>query len=121
MQPYPGPGPRQQISPAGGVMPAWNGNGRELFFGIPGAAGPTVTRMMAVPVRLDPTFHVTGPPTPMFEGVYANSPSRSYDVTRDGQRFLMMDDIPWPASPMTQITLVHGLPLRATSTHTSVP
>jgi hypothetical protein len=32
VRPFPGPGGRWQISTAGGVLPVWSRNGRELFF-----------------------------------------------------------------------------------------
>ena len=32
VQPYPGPGPRQQVSANGGTGPAWSHDGRELFY-----------------------------------------------------------------------------------------
>jgi hypothetical protein len=46
--------------------------------------------MMAVPVRLEPELRI-GVPEPLFEGPYAGDLSqRNWDVTRDGQRFLMI-------------------------------
>ena len=47
-------GSRERISIAGGTMPVWGPDGRELFFK---AAG----RMMIVDVQTDSTF-VNGPP-----------------------------------------------------------
>jgi hypothetical protein len=46
--------------------------------------------MTAVPVQTAPTF-VPGNPTKLFDGRYlANLNARAYDVSRDGQRFLMI-------------------------------
>lgn len=44
VQPFPGPGPKRQISTGGGEEPTWSHSGRELFYRLGG-------RMMAVPVR----------------------------------------------------------------------
>lgn len=88
VQPYPGPGGKWQISTDGGMEPAWNPNGRELFYRIG-------NRMMAVPVTTQPAFSA-GRPSMLFEGEYLASPfpqtGVTYDVTPDGQRFLMVKD-----------------------------
>jgi hypothetical protein len=83
-QPYPGPGGKRQISTEGGAEPAWNPAGRELFY----RAG---NRMMATPVTLQPGFSA-GKPVVLFEGPWLPSPltGANYDVSRDGQRFLML-------------------------------
>lgn len=100
VQPYPGPGGKWQISVDGGIEPAWNPNGRELFY-------RSGNRMMAVQVALQPTFSA-GRPTMLFEGEYLASPfpntGTTYDVTRDGQRFLMVKDIEQASA--TQINVV---------------
>jgi serine/threonine-protein kinase len=84
VQPYPGPGGKWQISTEGGTEPVWNPAGRELFY-------RSGNRMMAVPVTLQPSFSA-GKPVTMFEGPWLPSPSNvvDYDVSRDGQRFLML-------------------------------
>ena len=86
--PHPGPGPLVQVSTDGGTSPAWSGNGAELFYvtSIPG--GPT---MNAVPVKATDTGFRAGPPRKLFQGRYLmTAPFRSYDVTPDGRRFLMI-------------------------------
>ena len=49
---------------------------------------------MVVSVQTEPTF-VPGQPEVLFEGEYRRTPrnsgSRNYDVTPDGQRFLMVE------------------------------
>ena len=92
VQAYPGPGPRQQVSTSGGTGPAWSRDGRELFYTTTQTVGgqATLTKMMAVPVKLQPTF-TTGAARQLFEGRYgATGGIRSYDVTSDGRRFLMV-------------------------------
>ena len=86
VQPYPGPGGKWQISTDGGTEPMWNRNGRELFY-------RSGARMMAVDVTTQPAFSA-GKPRMLFERQYFSTPFPQtfprYDVTRDGQRFLMI-------------------------------
>jgi serine/threonine-protein kinase len=83
VRPFPSIGDgRWQISTAGGRLPRWSRDGRELYFL---TAGATISlTLMAVPV-LPGTGFLTGSPTTI-----AQLPpgSRGYDVTPDG-RFLI--------------------------------
>jgi Tol biopolymer transport system component len=73
-----------QISTIGGTRPLWARSGRELFY-LDGS-----NAMTSVPVHTTPTFS-PGIPTTLFGGRYLNGPTgRSYDVSLDGQRFLMI-------------------------------
>ena len=88
VKPYPGPGDREIISPDGGYAPAWSGDGRELSY----RAG---RKMMAVPISPDQRGLNPGRPVLLFEGDYTGlQPIRSYDVTPNGQRFLMISREP---------------------------
>jgi len=111
VQPYPGPGPRQQVTANGGTGPAWSHDGRELFYTItpPGAGGQaTLTKMMASQVTLRPTFTV-GVPRQLFEGRFgATSGIRSYDVTADGKRFLMVQQKERPPVAAAEMILVQN-------------
>jgi len=84
VQPYPGPGGKWQISTEGGTEPVWNSNGRELFY-------RSGRRMMAVEIATKPGF-TAGKPRVLFEGEYLPTPGTfpNYDVSPDGQRFLMI-------------------------------
>jgi eukaryotic-like serine/threonine-protein kinase len=101
VQPYPGPGGKWQISTDGGNEPAWNRNGRELFY-------RSGNKMMAVDVTTQPTFS-PGKPKVLFEGQYvAVQPGltgTAYDVSADGQRFLMVKETEASVSA-TQINVV---------------
>jgi serine/threonine-protein kinase len=91
-----------QISTAGGRTPLFARNGRELFF-VSGSA------LMTAPVRFAPTF-AAGNATVLFDApsiildgrLLANT-GRTYDVSRDGDRFLLLkDDAPvdrWTSRP----------------------
>jgi Tol biopolymer transport system component/tRNA A-37 threonylcarbamoyl transferase component Bud32 len=72
-----------QISVGGGNVPLWARSGRELFY----RNGDSV---MSVAVQTTPTFSA-GTPTKLFQG-YVSGLGRTYDVSRDGQRFLMIKD-----------------------------
>jgi hypothetical protein len=84
VQPFPGPGGKRQISTDGGFEPAWNRNGRELFY-------RNGSRMMAVAVATTPSFSAGAPQT-LFQGRYETIGwgERDYDVSPDGSRFLML-------------------------------
>ena len=92
--PYPGPGGRITISTGGGRSPRWSSNGRELFY-------RNGRQVMVVGVEPGPTFRA-GIPRLLFEGDYVQelelSGAHNYDVSRDGQRFLMM--VPAPAEEL---------------------
>ena len=58
------------------------------------AGGPLKIRVMAVPITTTPTFSA-GTPRVLFEGPFRiDGPFRGYDVTPDGQRFLMVREVP---------------------------
>jgi serine/threonine protein kinase/Tol biopolymer transport system component len=101
VQPYPGPGGKAQISTEGGVEPLWNRNGRELFY-------RSGKKMMAVEIATKPSFSA-GTPKVLFEGQYQSLPTIStpnYDVSPDGQRFLMLKPTEQAQAAPTQINVV---------------
>jgi serine/threonine-protein kinase len=100
MQPYPGPGGKWQISTEGGTEPVWNPNGRELFYHIG-------DKMMAVDIATQPGF-AAGKPRMLFEGPYEPTPVTfpNYDVSPDGQRFLMLKPSEQEQTAPTQINVV---------------
>ena len=94
------------ISLAGGEMPRWSGDGKELFF--EAADG----KMMAVAVKAVPgakSSFEAGAPVPLFDAhiLHANiDVNFEYDVTADGKRFLInTTGAPGAASPpLTVVT-----------------
>jgi Tol biopolymer transport system component len=103
VQPFPGPGAKLQISANGGIQPRWNKNGKEIFY------VSSDSHMMAAPVKLLPDGQAleTGTPAALFPvrifggGVPDNS-KQQYDVSSDGQRFLVnLDADEGAASPIT--------------------
>jgi Tol biopolymer transport system component/predicted Ser/Thr protein kinase len=81
--PFPGPGLRVPISTAGGREPIWRGDGKELFYIAEDG------KMMAVPISNGPTLEA-GIPVPLFETRSRLSQPGRYDVTPDGQKFLVV-------------------------------
>jgi len=101
VQPYPGPGGKWQISTEGGVEPLWNRNGRELFY-------RSENKMMSVEIATKPSFSA-GTPKKLFEGAYqllSGISTPNYDVSPDGQRFLMLKPVEQSQAGPTQINVV---------------
>jgi eukaryotic-like serine/threonine-protein kinase len=100
VQPYPGPGGKWQISTEGGTEPVWNPNGRELFY-------RSGDKMMAVDITTQPGF-AAGTPRTLFEGRYEAGPFpiANYDVSPDGQRFLMLKSSEQGQAVPAQINVV---------------
>jgi serine/threonine protein kinase len=99
VRPYPGPGGKWQISTEGGSEPVWNPKGHELFY-------RQGQKMIAVEYSALPTFSA-GKPKLLFEGPYVPTPRSfpDYDVSPDGQRFLMVK-APEQAQAPTPINVV---------------
>ena len=79
LAPYPGPGAKVLVSPAGGSTPRWRHDGKELFYVSADA------QLMSAEVNLTAGRAETGRVRPLFGGVTA----RYFDVSADGQRFLI--------------------------------
>jgi Tol biopolymer transport system component len=97
---YPGLGGKWQISTEGGTEPVWNSNGRELFY-------RSGDKMMAVDIARQPSFTASKPRV-LFEGPYIPAPGTTpnYDVSADGQRFLMIKPAKTAEGAPTQINVV---------------
>ena len=95
--PFPGPGGKWQISTSGGTEPVWS-RGGELFY-------RSGEKMMAVSVVFGETFSSENPRL-LFEGRFV--PTRrgdaGYDVSPDGQRFLLVKRV--QESVPTQLNVV---------------
>ncbi len=91
-QPFPGAGPKSQISVGGGRTPRWRRDGRELFYVAPD------NRLMAVSVVQSGSGLEAGPPHALFTLPTASP----YEPSPDGQRFLISTTVS-AASPITII------------------
>ena len=85
VRPFPGVDEgRWPISAGGGSSPLWGPDGRELFY------RDGASNVVAVPLRQGPSFQ-PGTPELVIEGAYYQSVfGRSYDISPDGERFLMI-------------------------------
>jgi dipeptidyl aminopeptidase/acylaminoacyl peptidase len=90
-----------QVSNGGGDQPRWRGDGKELFY--LAADG----KIVAVPVKEGANFN-SGAPVALFQAnarqPVATSEQVVYDVTQDGQRFLINTYVKnGPVQPMTVV------------------
>jgi Tol biopolymer transport system component len=91
---YPGPGPTVQISTSGGTDPVWRPKGGEIYY-------RNGDQMMAVTIT-DSSKLAVSKPAVLWQGHYlagvgsscgmSGPTSANYDVSADGQRFLMIED-----------------------------
>ena len=96
---FPGPGQKIRISTSGGGAPRWRRDGRELFY-----LTPTGT-VMAVAITSGSPLEA-GIPEPLFRTPITNLALNidQYDVTDDGQRFLVLT--PTGEARQSPITIV---------------
>ena len=96
---FPQPGGRWQASQAGGVEPRWNRNGRELFFVDP------QNYIVSLEVETNPGGFRAGAARPLFQWHGSAAGQWRYDVSPDGNRFLVAaaleEDL---ARPVTIVT-----------------
>jgi Tol biopolymer transport system component len=84
-----------QISTAGGQLPRWRRDGKELYYYFG-------TQYFAVDVKTDGPSFQAGVPRPLFEAHAEGSTGNTYVVTSDGQRFLVLavTDEKTPSAPI---------------------
>jgi Tol biopolymer transport system component len=85
VRPFPGPGGKWQISTEAADYPCWRRDGRELFY----LTGNSM--LMAVDVNSIGSSFAVGRPRPLFQlPPSPGSAASPYDVTVDGQRFIVI-------------------------------
>jgi serine/threonine protein kinase/Tol biopolymer transport system component len=95
--PFPGPGGKRQISTGGGGTPRWRRDGKELFYLAPDR------QLMAAEVNGKGGAFEIGAVRPLFR-TRAAAPALTYDVTADGQRFLVINSVEEEeSSPLTLV------------------
>ena len=108
IRPFPGPGAQQPVSVGGGQGPLWGRNG-ELFY-----RRAVDGMLMAVNVATEPTLEV-GLPTELFPvAAPGGSSRRRFDVTADGQRFLMPANLVPSGATSADVEAPEPDPLRLT-------
>jgi eukaryotic-like serine/threonine-protein kinase len=89
-----------QVSNAGGDQARWRGDGKELFY------LSNDSKIMAVPVKIGANFDA-GTPTALFQAnpreMIATSEQFSYDVSNDGQKFLINTQLKTAMTPMSVV------------------
>jgi serine/threonine-protein kinase len=96
VSPFPEPNVKWLISKEeeGGGQPIWSPDGKELFY-------RSGNRMMVVPIQVRDQALNAGNPRVLFEGSYASHADppgiQYYDISPDGNRFLMMREGDLPA------------------------
>ena len=97
---FPDANGKWQVSNAGGDQPRWRSDGKELFY------LSADSKIMAAPVKTGTNFDA-GAPVPLFQAnpreMVATSELFSYDVSNDGQKFLINTQLKTEATPMSVI------------------
>jgi hypothetical protein len=82
---------RWQVTTGGGSQPLWSRSGRELFYLVTQPGGIVVLAVVPVPVMPAGSSFTYGKPAILFPMTgYYLSTGRSYDISPDGRRFLMV-------------------------------
>ena len=95
-------GDRRQISTTGGRVPLWSPDGSELFY-----KSLDGREVMKVTISTEPTLTV-GTPERLFDGDYlpATGTTRPWNLTPDGQRFVIIKADPRSAAAAPNIHVV---------------
>ena len=100
---FPSSAGKWQVSNQGGGFPRWRGDGKELFYISSG------NKMMAAGVRTSATSVETDTPYELFPVSFpglGGGPGYTYDVTADGQRFLVLEAVGPGEGRPAQLTVV---------------
>ena len=86
VRPFPGPGGKWQVSTAGGLLPKWSRNGKELFYRTPDS------KIMAVTYTASGDSFRAGKPQLWSPGQFADLGTGTYafDLHPDGKRFAVL-------------------------------
>jgi serine/threonine-protein kinase len=97
VRPYPGPGAKVRVSPDGGEEPMWLPNGQALIYRFG-------SQWFEVDVTLSDTFEASQPRL-LFEGSFLNVTNYSYDISPEGDRFLLVED-PGHTKAIAELTVI---------------
>ena len=110
VEPFPTTGEKHKISQEQGVMPLWSQAGDELFYR-PVTQGPEALQTLkSVTVSTDPPFRFSSEQSLPIGAFISVQFYRSFDVTPDGQRFLvvLLENETADADPGFQIEVVEN-------------
>ncbi len=99
VQPFPAGGRKVTVSNSGGSQVRWSRDGKELFY-VQGE------KLMVVAVSTEGEFSA-GSPTELFEhpGLQTSINNPNYDVSLDGQRFVLAEPVGYDATEAPQATI----------------
>jgi serine/threonine-protein kinase len=102
VRPFPGPGGKWLISQGGGAEPLWGRNGKQLFY-------RQNDQAWVVDIRTEGGFSPSRPRL-LFEdtGMGGAHPLRGWDISSDGQKFLMVKLEERKSQPVTEMILVQN-------------
>ncbi len=108
VQPIPPGGGKWQISVEGGTEPLWSHDGKELFYR-QRMQGSQTNQVWSVEVQTGSGFSA-GKPRLVFEGLgfSVGTPVRTWDISLDGERFLMVKLGEGKPQPLTDMVLVQN-------------
>jgi Tol biopolymer transport system component len=95
--PFPGPGGKWQVSTAGGNWPRWRRDGREIFYMAPD------NRLMVATVDGQGSGFQISAVQALFETRARINQRAMYDVTPDGQSFLINTIVEQAVQPITLV------------------
>jgi serine/threonine-protein kinase len=103
VRPFPGvQSGRWQISANGGTKPAWAAGGRELYYVSPDS------HLFRVDVTSAPAFRAGTPTLAIETPIFQRVQPRTYDVSPDGRRMLIIEAVGNGESQLNTITVVSG-------------
>jgi hypothetical protein len=102
--PFPGPGGKWLISQEGGWEPLWAHDGKQLFY-----RSLDLQQVWEVDVRTNGGFS-PGKPWLLFKGLglARGWPIRGWDISHNGQRFLIVKQGERKPQPVTELVLVQN-------------
>jgi len=102
VRPFPEPGRLWQISHQGGSEPLWLPNGKQLFYRLE-------NQVWVVDIQTKPAFSASRPRLLFVLPECAMAaPIRGWDISPDGQRFLMEKEYERKPQPVTEMILVQN-------------
>jgi eukaryotic-like serine/threonine-protein kinase len=101
IQAFPSTGAKWQVSNNEGLQPRWRGDGRELFF-----ISDSTQRMWVAGIRASQGGVEIETPHSLFPVLQFPGPGHLYDVTADGQRFVIVSPSGAGASASLPINIV---------------
>jgi RNA polymerase sigma factor (TIGR02999 family) len=106
VRPFPGLGGKTQVSNEGGAEPLWSRDGKQLFYRRPQRRP---TQVWVVDLQTVAGFSA-GKPRLLFEraGYGTSDPTRDWDISLDGQKFLMVRFEERKPQPVTEMVLVQN-------------